>query len=149
MSLHTASPDDAVDPELQPLARALVALKIGVSSTCAALAVSLSQEGIMGIDDLRLLSEARALDVLVRVGLKEVQQLKIMQAVAPSRAAISAQQQVAVPAASPPPLAAVCSFVLASLTPPLPPFSQPIRSPIHWHTNWHTVTPSCPSARSR
>jgi hypothetical protein len=72
----------------------------------------------MGIDDLRLLSEAKAREVLVRVGLKEVQQLKIMQAVVPPRAAVSAQQQVVLPAASSPPLAAVYSLVLASLTPP-------------------------------
>jgi hypothetical protein len=126
LSLSAVSPDDTVDPDLQPLVGALIALKIGVSSTCAVLAVSLSQEGIMGLDDLQLLSEAKARDVLVRVGLKEVPQLKIMQAVAPPRAAVSAQQ-VAAPAASSPPLSAACSLVLVSLTPSSFPFSHPCR----------------------
>jgi ribosomal protein L13E len=79
----------AVDPSLQPLTDALVELKIGAHKTCAALAEALEQEGIMGIDDLSLLSETKVRDLLARVGLKEVQQLKLMQAVVPLSASAS------------------------------------------------------------
>jgi hypothetical protein len=74
----------AVDPSLQPLTDALVALKIGAHKTCAALAEALEQKGVMGIDDLRLLSEIKARELLARVGFEEVQQLKLMQAVVQS-----------------------------------------------------------------
>jgi hypothetical protein len=80
----TSSSSAAVDPSLQPLTDALVALKIGVPSACAALAAALGQEGVMGIDDLRLFPETKARELLARVGLKEMQQLKLMQAVVQS-----------------------------------------------------------------
>jgi hypothetical protein len=71
-----------VDPELQSLTAALTSLKIGTLSTCAALALALQHKGVMCIDDLRLLSEADARDLLERVGFEKIQQLKLMQAVA-------------------------------------------------------------------
>jgi hypothetical protein len=89
-SFSRASSDaTAVDPalvELQPLIDALVALKIGVQKTCAAIAVSLSQESVMSIEDLQLLSEAQVLDVLGRAGMTELQQVKLMRAVTPLHA---------------------------------------------------------------
>ena len=80
----SSSSSAAVDPSLQPLTDALVALKIGAHKTCAALAEALEQEGVMGIDDLRLFPETKARELLARVGLKEMQQLKLMQAVVQS-----------------------------------------------------------------
>jgi hypothetical protein len=82
---------DAVgaDPELQLLTDALVALNIGVRKTCAALAAALEQKGVMRIDDVRLLPEAEARDLLERSGFEKIQQLKLMQAVAPPPAAAS------------------------------------------------------------
>ena len=90
----------AVDPELQPLTDALVALKIGVHRTCAALAVALEQAGVMSIDDLRLLSEVDARDLLDRVGFEKLQQIKLMQAVAPPLAASSFTLSLSTPALS-------------------------------------------------
>jgi hypothetical protein len=97
LSLSLASSDDvAIDPELQPLADALLALKIGIRKTCAALAAALEQKGVMGIDDLRLLSESKARDLLARAGFEELQQLKIMQVVAhPPSSALLAEAVVA------------------------------------------------------
>jgi hypothetical protein len=90
LSLSHASRDTVnVDPELQPLTDALVALKIGVHRTCAALAVALEQVGVMSIDDLRLLSEVDARDLLYRVGFEKLQHIKLMRAVAPPLAASS------------------------------------------------------------
>ncbi len=79
----------AVDHSLQPLTDTLVALKIGTHKTCAALAEALEREGIMGIDDLSLLSEFKVRDLLARMDLKEVQQLKLMQAFAPRLSSVS------------------------------------------------------------
>jgi hypothetical protein len=77
----SSSSATAVDPLLQPLADALVALKIGAPKTCAAMAEALEQKGVMSIDDLRLLSEIKARELLARAGFEELQQLKLMQAV--------------------------------------------------------------------
>jgi hypothetical protein len=85
----SSDPQVSVEPELQSLADALVALKIGLPKMCAAFAVSLSQEGVLSIDDLRLFSDAEARDVMHRAGLKELQQRKLMQAVAPPLSAAS------------------------------------------------------------
>jgi hypothetical protein len=79
----------AVDPSLQPLTDALVALKIGAHKSCAALAEALEQECVMGIDDLRLLSEIKPRELLARAGFEELQQLKLMQAVVPLPASAS------------------------------------------------------------
>jgi hypothetical protein len=76
-----------VDPELQSLIAALTSLKIGNHTTCAALALALQHKGVVCVEDLRLLSEADARDLLERVGFEKIQQLKLMQAVAPPAAA--------------------------------------------------------------
>jgi hypothetical protein len=78
--------DVYADPELQPLADALVTLSIGVRNTCTAFALALSQEGVMSVADLRLLPEDNVRDMLSRVGMKELQQLKLMKAACPSAA---------------------------------------------------------------
>jgi hypothetical protein len=70
--LRASSDATAVDPELQPLTDAPVALKICVQKTCADIAVSLSQEGVVSIEDLQLLSEAQVLDVLGLAGMTEL-----------------------------------------------------------------------------
>ena len=74
---------------MQPLTDALVALKIGAPNACAAFALSLSQEGVMGINDLSLFTEAEARDVLARAGVKELQLRKVMQAAAPPLSSVS------------------------------------------------------------
>jgi hypothetical protein len=78
-----------VDSELQSLTEALVALRIGVRKTCAVLAAALAQKGVMCIDDLRLLPEAEARDLLESAGFEKIQQLKLMQAAAPALAVAS------------------------------------------------------------
>jgi hypothetical protein len=101
LSLSHASRDIvAVDPELRPLTDALVTLKIVVHRTCAALAVALEQVGVMSIDDLRLLSEVDARDLLDRVGFEKLQKIKLMQAVAPPLPASSFTLSLSTPALS-------------------------------------------------
>ena len=78
-----------MDSELQSLTESLVALRIGVRKTCAVLAAALAQKGVMCIDDLRLLPEAEARDLLERAGFEKIQQLKLMQAAAPALAVAS------------------------------------------------------------
>ncbi len=84
-----ATSSAVVDPSLQLLTAALVALKIGVPNACADFALSLSQEGVMGTDDLSLFTEAEARDVLSRAGLKELHLRKVMQAIAPPLTTVS------------------------------------------------------------
>jgi hypothetical protein len=64
------------------------------------LAVALEQAGVMSIDDLRLLSEVDARDLLDRVGFEKLQQIKLMQAVAPPLAASSFTLSLSTPALS-------------------------------------------------
>ena len=78
-----------MDSELQSLTESLVALRIGVRKTCAVLAAALAQKGVMCIDDLRLLPEAEARDLLERAGFEKIQQLKLMQAATPALAVAS------------------------------------------------------------
>jgi len=80
-----------VNPELQSLTDALTSLKIGVHTTCVALAAALQHKGVMCIDDLRLLSVVDARDLLERVGFEKIQLLKLMQAIAPPLAVASAK----------------------------------------------------------
>jgi hypothetical protein len=88
LTLSNASFDAiVVNPELQSLTDTLTTLKIGLYATCSTLAAALQHKGVMCIDDLRLLSEADARDLLERVGFEKIQQLKLMQAVAPPAAA--------------------------------------------------------------
>jgi predicted component of type VI protein secretion system len=71
----------AVDPYLRPLVDALIELKIGLPKPCIAFAMQLGLEGVMCVDDLRLMSESEVHEMLRRLGFLKVQQLKLLQAV--------------------------------------------------------------------
>jgi hypothetical protein len=89
-SALVVSSDAGIDPELEALSDSLFGLKVGVKKACAAFAVALGQQGVMCIEDLGFLSQPKARDILVRVGLSELQQMKVMQAIAPVPAAAKA-----------------------------------------------------------
>jgi len=94
---HLASA--ALDPELEVLADSLVALKVGVQKACASFAAALGHEGIMSMEDLCFLSDAQARELLARAGMKEVQQMKVMQAI--PRASAPAPTPTPTPAPAP------------------------------------------------
>ena len=90
----------ALDPEVEALADSLVALKLGAKKACVAFAEVLYQEGVVHIEDLALFPAASARVLLANAGLKELQQIKVMQAVAPAPAFAPATAPSASPAAA-------------------------------------------------
>jgi hypothetical protein len=73
--------DAAPDPALEALTDSLVSLKLGAHKACAAFAEVLYHEGVVSVEDLSILSEAKTRDLLSRAGMKELQQMKVLQAI--------------------------------------------------------------------
>jgi hypothetical protein len=115
-SLNASFDAVVVNPELQSLTDALTSLKIGVHTTCVALAAALQHKGVMCIDDLRLLSVVDARDLLERVGFEKIQLLKLMQAIAPPLAVASAKDTATEDIAKMRADQAVASFCIPALS---------------------------------
>jgi hypothetical protein len=73
--------DAALDLALEALTDSLASLKLGAYKACAAFAEVLYHEGVVSVEDLSILSEAKTRDLLSRAGIKELQQLKALQAI--------------------------------------------------------------------
>jgi len=123
-ALSPSSASSALDPEVEALADSLVALKVGLKKACVTFAEALCQEGVMSIQDLAFLPEATARQCLAGAGLKELQQMKVMQAVprAPAPAPPPVPATAPAPAPAPPPAKAAAAPppAKAAAAPPSP-----------------------------
>jgi hypothetical protein len=107
--------------DLEALTNSLVSLNVGVSQNCTEFATGLIKEGVMNLDDLALLSEENARLLLRKVGMKEMQQIKVVQSISKAFSfSASNQGTVAHASASSPAFAGV---------PPLPPGWEELREP--------------------
>jgi hypothetical protein len=66
-----------LDPELESLAKELVHLKIGTSTSCAKFAQALGDHGVMSLADFQKLDSAKAKSLMAQVGMKDLQVIKI------------------------------------------------------------------------
>ena len=76
--------------EVQALADVFVSLKVGLKETCVALAVELSKQGVMAVEDFSEVTEAEARDMMARAGMSKLQQNKVIQADAERKSAAAA-----------------------------------------------------------
>ena len=79
-----------VAEELQALADVFVSLKVGLKETCVALAVELSKQGVMAVEDFSEVTEAEARDMMARAGMSKLQQNRVIQAEAERKSAAAA-----------------------------------------------------------
>jgi hypothetical protein len=115
------------DPEILELSQTLKALGVGLAADCLDFARKLTKVGVLSLDRLKKLPEAHAREVLESCGLKKLQVLTILEAVAPVSPAPS-------PAPAPPKVAPVSASAAsaaaadpkASFPPEVPPAPAPM-----------------------
>jgi hypothetical protein len=76
--------------EVQALADAFDSLKVGLKETCVALAVELSKQGVVAVEDFSEVTEAEARDMMARAGMSKLQQNRVIQAEAERKSAAAA-----------------------------------------------------------
>jgi len=93
-----AAAGDDVEEELQELVSEMVKLKVGLKKACAAFARSLAAAGVMSLEELRPLPQAKARRVLEKSGMQELQIDKVVAAYSSSPPAPAPDPKVLFPA---------------------------------------------------
>ena len=96
-----AAAGDDVEEELQELVSEMVKLKVGLKKACAAFARSLADQGVITLENLRLMPAADVREILQSAGMKKQEVETVLEAYAPAPAPAPAPVPAYVPAPAP------------------------------------------------